>query len=112
MFRSVLTVKFDKTLSFVAGTPQLNRFLVSVAGSTRFLHDISSVRFSSLNSLASSTGDVYTWPTLPYHQVVVVLTSGKCATFDSGMSVLQMVVPVNFVVWSGYTLSLTDCCVY
>jgi hypothetical protein len=67
---ALLAVKCDSTLSLVTGTPQLNRFRVSVAGSTRLRHEISSIRWSSLNSPESSTGDVYTCPTLPYHQVV------------------------------------------
>jgi hypothetical protein len=40
----LFTVKCDNTLSLVTGTPQLNRFRVSAAGSTRLRHEISSIR--------------------------------------------------------------------
>ena len=50
-----LTVKCDSTLSFVAGTPQLNLFLRSVCRSITFLAAISNICPDGLFSLGSST---------------------------------------------------------
>jgi len=86
-------VKCDSTLSFVAGTPQLNFFPVANFGSSTLRPAISRSRSFSGVSAVLSTGERYTWPAGPCHHVVLKVMSGLWAADSNGIRTLQIVVP-------------------